>query len=69
MILHLVCGLSTEKTLNSPTMGLHLEGITFKGRDMHQLLQMSNEELRERLSVLYTRYAPFSQETVHVKNQ
>jgi hypothetical protein len=50
-------------------MGLHLEGITFKGRDMHQLLQMSNEELRERLSVLYTRYAPFSQETVHVKNQ
>jgi hypothetical protein len=49
-------------------MGLHLEGITFKGRDMHQLLQMSNEELRERLSVLYTRYAPFSQETVYAKD-
>jgi hypothetical protein len=49
-------------------MGLRIEGITFKGRDMHQLLQMSNEELRERLSVLYTRYAPSSQETVHAEN-
>jgi hypothetical protein len=68
LILHLTSGSSTEKGLNSPTMGLRLESITFKGHDMHQLLQMSDEELRERLSVLYTRYAPFSQETVYAEN-
>ena len=68
MILHLTNGLSTEKGLESPTMGLRLESLTFKGQDMYQLLQMSNEELRERLSVLYTRFGPLSQETVYVEN-
>ena len=62
MILHHTDGQSTEKRLDSNTMGFRLEGITFKGLDVYQLLQMKDEELRERLSVLYTRFAPFSQE-------
>jgi hypothetical protein len=43
-------------------MGLHLNSVTLKGLDLYQLLQMSNEEMRERLGILYTRFAPFSQE-------
>lgn len=68
MILHLTNGLSTEKRLNSPTMGLHVEGITFRGLDMYQLLQMKDGELRERLGVLYTRFAPFLLEDCHDEN-
>ena len=62
MILHLTDGKTLQKQLDSPTMGLRLEGITFRGQDMYQLLQMKDGELRERLGVLYTRFAPFSQE-------
>ena len=58
MILHLTNGLSTEKSLTSPTMGFRLEGLTFKEQDMYQLLRMSNEELREQLSILHTRFMP-----------
>jgi hypothetical protein len=43
-------------------MGLHLNSVTLKGLDLYQLLQMSNEEMRERLGILHTRFAPFSQE-------
>lgn len=62
MIFHLTNGLSTEKRWDSPTMGLHLNSVTLKGLDLYQLLQMSNEEMRERLGILHTRFAPFSQE-------
>ena len=68
MILHLTNGLSTEKTLTSATMGLHLERLTLKGQDLYQLLQMSDGELRETLSILYTRFAPFSQEIAHAED-
>ena len=43
-------------------MGLRVNGITFSGQDMYQLLQMKDGELREQLGVLYTRFAPFRQE-------
>lgn len=49
-------------------MGLHVEGITFRGLDMYQLLQMKDGELRERLGVLYTRFAPFLLEDCHDEN-
>jgi hypothetical protein len=68
LILHLTNGTTLQKPLDSATMGLRLDGITFKGQDMCQLLQMNNEELRERLSVLYTRFAPFSQEHAHAQD-
>lgn len=62
MIFNLTNGLSTEKRWDSPTMGLHLNSVTLKGLDLYQLLQMSNEEMRERLGILYTRFAPLPQE-------
>jgi hypothetical protein len=49
-------------------MGLHLERLTLKGQDLYQLLQMSDGELRETLSILYTRFAPFSQEIAHAED-
>jgi len=39
-------------------MGFRLEGLTFKEQDVYQLLRMSNEELREQLSILHTRFGP-----------
>ena len=68
MILHLTNGLSTEKNLTSPTMGFRLEGLTLECHDMRQLLRMSNEELREQLSILYTRFAPPLQKADHAQN-
>ena len=68
MILHLTSGRSVSAGLSAPTMGLGIAVVAFSAQDMHQLLQMSDGELRERLSILYTRFAPFSQEHSDVKN-
>lgn len=40
-------------------MGLRVEAITFDGQDLLRLLQMKDGEIRDRLSVWYTRFAPF----------
>ena len=49
-------------------MGFRLEGLTLECHDMRQLLRMSNEELREQLSILYTRFAPPLQKADHAQN-
>lgn len=39
-------------------MGLRVEAITFDGQDLLRLLQMKDGEIRDRLSVWYTRFGP-----------
>ena len=40
-------------------MGFCLAGLTLEGQDLHRLLQMKDGEIRERLSVWYTRFGPW----------
>ena len=60
MILNLTSDKSIRVGLSAPTMGYQLKSIILEGPDVYQLLKLNDEELRTRLSVLYTRFVPWS---------
>jgi len=47
-----------EVNVGGPTMGLGLRELTFSSDDLRKLLAMKDEELRDYLSILRTRFAP-----------
>ena len=58
MILHLTSGEKVFKDITAATMGLHLRAITLEAADMHKLCLLDKDDLKERIGVLYTRFAP-----------
>ena len=60
MKLHTTDDKEIESQLDSPTMGLRLDAVTFTGADFHEMLQWDAERLREYLGILYTRFEPWS---------
>jgi len=58
MILHLTSGEEIFKDIMVATIGLHLRAITLEAADMHKLCLLDKDALKERIGVLYTRFAP-----------
>jgi hypothetical protein len=48
--------------VGSPTLGYHVESITLNFRDIRNLLSMKENDLRDYLGVLFTRFPPPPQE-------
>ena len=58
MDLHLSNGKQHTVQVGSATYGYLVESITLNFKDVRNLLNMKDGELREYLGVLFTRYAP-----------
>ena len=58
MILHLTSGEDVCVDMAAATIGLHLRAITLEAADMHKLCLLDKDGLKERIGVLYTRFAP-----------
>jgi len=58
MILHLTSGEDVCVDMAAATMGLHLRAITLEAADMYKLCLLDKDDLKERIGVLYTRFAP-----------